>query len=289
MLRFFSGFPTVVDAAAIEHIQQEQGHIKGIKVLQVQDDERLFLEGQFGGFRLYCLVTHTRPEVIAGSVRRLSDEHFAAVLRLELAPGKASDHDVVFRSPLVPVVEVTDGAYGLYPDAFVFRHPARLGSEAFVCDLSLLTLYAENAPIIPLQVHYIGIAKAEGRTAEDRLGEGHPKLQSLLARHVRRPTRQTVSIVLYRPTELVPPTLAFPDVLETIEASMIRFFSPEPLNIRRLHFPQDSPDLVSKLKAIGVSRVLNQVDSPKGTALYSRQVEPETRHHIRIDLPNGPV
>lgn len=135
-----------------------------------------------------------------------------------------------------------------------------------------------------MNVRYIGVAKAANREAQDRLGEGHEKLQKLLAEQNRRPGHRTISIVLYRPSELDPPILDFPTVIETIEATMIQHFKPKPLNVKCLNFPRDSPDLSAKIKSAGLRRIVNFVKSPKGAQLFSEQVSPSRIHTIDVAL-----
>ena len=228
------------------------------------------------------MVTHTRVEVIPESVRRLSATHFASSVRVELSLGSITQHDITFRAP-VSCIDVKAARYGLFFDSFQFRDSGPR-AESFPCNLSFLLHHAENCPLIPLRVNYIGIAKAEKREAQDRLGKGHDKLQKLLAEQSSRQSMQTTSIVLYRPTPLDPPVLQFPDVIETIEATMIQFFKPTPLNVERLNFPRDSPTLVAKLKGIGVSAIFTEVDAPKGAELFSDSISGANQHNIEIIL-----
>lgn len=283
MLCFTSGPATVVDPSYIEYLNQPHGMMAGVKVIRLSEDHRLFLQGQFGGFRIYILVTHTRAEIIPGSVQPISLTHFVAVIRLELSPGTLTEHQIVFRAPLLPYTDVRATSYGLFPDSFEFRGPGP-GTESFPCNLSFLLHYAENSPPIPLRVEYIGITKSEKREAHDRLGEGHEKLQKLLAEQNRRPSRQTTSIVLYRPSELEPPILSFADVIETIEATMIQHFKPQPLNVARLNFPHDSPELCAKIKAVDVNAILTVVESPKGAKLFSHSAPQAQEHFIKVAL-----
>jgi len=275
---FTSGPATVVDPSHIKYMDQPPGMMDGVKIIRLSEDHRLFLQGGFGRFRIYFLVTHTRVEIVTQSVRRLSPTHFSAVLKLELAPNTLTEHEVTFHAPLLPYSDVRATCYGLFPDAFQFRSVGP-GTESFPCDLSFLLHQAENCPSIPLRVEYIGIAKSEKREAQDRLGKGHEKLQKLLADQNRRQSRQTTSIVLYRPSELIPPVLPFADVIETIEATMIQYFKPQPLNVERLNFPHDSPGLSAKLRAIGVRGITTKVEAPRGAKLFSN-FAPQAEEHV---------
>lgn len=95
-LFFDSGDPTVLDPFYIDQIGKYHGELDGVQVEQLTENHRLFLEGEFGKFRIYCLVTHTRPEIVPESVSLLSDTHFSAVLRLELRPDIITDIKLCF-------------------------------------------------------------------------------------------------------------------------------------------------------------------------------------------------
>lgn len=283
MLYFTSGPATVVDPSHIEYLDQPPGMMTSVKEVRLSEDHRLFLQGEFGGFRIYTLVTHPRAEIVPQSVRRIYSTHFVSSVRLELTPGSITEHEIVFRAPMFPFSDVRATKYGLFPDSFEFRG-AGPGTESFPCSLSFLLHYAENCPLLPLFVEYIGIAKSEKREAQDRLGEGHEKLQKLLAEQNRRPSMQATSIVLYRPSPLDPPILPFADVIETIEATLIQHFKPQPLNIERLQFPHDSPALSAKIKRTGARKIITEITAPKGTKLFSNFVGQVETHVIEVSL-----
>ncbi len=283
MLCFTTGPATVIDPSYIEYLDQPPGMMEGVKAIRVSEDHRLFLQGEFGGFRIYSLVTHARAEVVPQSVRPISSTHFVSSVRFEFTPGSITEHEIAFRTPIFPFADVRATRYGLFLDSFEFRG-AGPGTESFPCSLSFLLHYAENCPSIPLRIEYIGIAKSAKREAHDRLGKGHEKLQKLLAEQNRRPSRQTTSIVLYRPSPLEPPILPFADVIETIEATMIQYFKPHPLNVERLNFPQDSPALSAKIKGIGARKIITEVTAPKGAKLFSNSVGQAETHVIGVWL-----
>ncbi len=78
--------------------------------------------------------------------------------------------------------------------------------------------------------------------------------------------------------------MKFADVIETIEATMIQFFKPTPLNVERLNFPHDSPALFAKIKEIGVNAILTEVAAPEGTELFSDSVPQAKKHIIQVLL-----
>lgn len=282
MLYFTTGPATVVDPSCIEYMNQPPGMMDDVKVIRISEDHRLFLQGEFGGFRIYSLVTHSRAEVIPKSIRKISSTHFVSTVKFEFTPGSVTEHEIFFRSP-IPFADVRATSYGIFPDSFEFRGSGP-GTESFPCNLSFILIDAENCPSIPLRIEYIGIAKSAKREAQDRLSEGHEKLQKLLAEQNRRPSKQTTSIVLYRPSPLEPPILPFADIIETIEATMIQYFKPPPLNVERLNFPHDSPALSNKIKGIGACKVITEVSAPKGTKLFSNSVSLAETHIIRVSL-----
>lgn len=258
-LELTSGPATIVDPEYIELLDDPPKSVDELKIRRVADDHRVFLQGQFGGFRLYLIVTHTRFSVAQCSVYRISDTHFIAKLRCELQRGQHSEHEVAFRTPILPFSSVTECANGPTADSFDFRL-ASGGSERFPCDLTFLTHYGENPPRVPLEVEYVGMTSAPGREAHNRLGDGHNKLQHVLAQQSRRGGGRATSLLLYRPSELDPPDLTFPEVIETIEASLIQHFKPTPLNIEHLDFP-------------------------KNATLFSKQVSETARHQMLLQIP----
>lgn len=283
-LWFTTGPATVVNPYLIEHLDQPPGMIDGVKTIRVDEDSLVHLSGEFGGFRLYCLVSYPRAEIVPESVKRVSETSFASKIRLELIPGQVADHEVVLRSPLDPPWEVRAAESELFPDAFAFSSD-NYGDQFYRCDLSFLSICAETCPKIPLRIEYIGIAKGEKRGAHNRLGDGHEKLQKILARQNQTPSTRATAIVLYRPSPLEPEVLPFPDVLETLEATMIQHFKPRPLNVKRLDFPKDSGKLSAKLKKVGVRHIVTTVEAPRFTTLCSKVVTAAEEHTIKVSLP----
>lgn len=161
MLYFTTGPATVVDPSCIEYMNQPPGMMGDVKVIRISEDHRLFFQGEFGGFRIYSLVTHSRAEVIPKSIRKISSTHFVSTVKFEFTPGSVTEHEIFFRSP-IPFADVRATSYGIFPDSFEFRGSGP-GTESFPCNLSFLLIYAENCPSIPLRIEYIGIAKSPNR------------------------------------------------------------------------------------------------------------------------------
>ncbi|WP_454877421.1 hypothetical protein [Serratia inhibens] len=283
MLNITSGPATIVDPSYIEYLEQPPGIIQGTKTIQINDDHRLHLSGEFGGFRIYLLVNHTRAEVIPETVRQVSRTHFIATVKLELFPNKITEHEIHFRAPVTSFSGVRARRYGLFPDSFEFKVNSPK-TETYPCSLHFLQHFAENCPLIPLNIQYIGITKSENREAHHRLEKGHEKLQKLLSEQNRRPSKQTTSIVLYRPSDLKDSSISFSDLIEIFEASMISYFQPRPLNISRLNFPNDSPDLCKKIKSLNVQNVMTTITAPKGTKLFSNTIKMDKEHTTIIEI-----
>lgn len=282
-LGFTSGPATVVDPSHIDLLDDAPKDKDELKVHQVSDDHRVYMQGEFGGFHLYLITNHTRFEISRGSTQRLSDTHFKAEIRMGTTEEDRSSAEIAFRSPLTPFSDVGECIYGRVPDAFQFYlHGGR--KQRFPCDLTFMTQYAENAPKIPLEVMYIGIAQKNGRQAHHRLGEGHEKLQKILANESRRGGGRATSLALYRPSELKPPLLNFSEVVETIEASLIQHFQTHPLNVEHLNFPKNDTKLVRRIKEAGARMITVTVTAPKGTTLYSQNVEAREVHDILLHL-----
>ncbi|MGG6101230.1 MULTISPECIES: hypothetical protein [Pantoea] len=281
ILSFESGPSTVIDPLFIEYLEQPAGMMDGVKEISLSKDRLLQLQGEFGDFKIYHLVTHSRVMIVPESVCKLCPSSFKANVRFELTPGDITEKTITFW-PRFKFTDVRAVNFGLFPDSFGFTGDWE-GTKAFPCDLSFLLNFAELHPPIPCRVEYIGIAKAEGREAQDRLGEGHDKLQTLLAEQNSRQSLQTVSIVLYRPSPLEPPLLSFPDIIETFEAMMIRHFKPR-FNTKALNFPKNCPTLVEKLMNIGVQEIIAQIESPEGVQLFSDSVAPADEHFPVVEL-----
>ncbi|MBA6362326.1 hypothetical protein H4J42_01115, partial [Colwellia sp. BRX8-8] len=139
---------------------------------------------------------------------------------------------------------------------------------------------------IPLCIEYIGMAAKNGRTAQDRLGEGHDKLQTILAKLNARDQFKSASIILYKPGELESEGITFEQVVETLEASIIQHFKPKPLNVEHLNFPNNKTKLTSILKKIGANEIGVKLESPENTLLYSKHKPDKLEEHfIHIKVP----
>lgn len=283
ILHFTTGPATVVDPSHINHINLPPGILKEVKTIKIDENNLLHLEGEFGNFKIYFLVTHTRAEIIPHSVTRIHENYFKATLKLELTNNKLSEHDVTFKCPLLPYTSVISFAPGILHDSFAFINH-RGGKDIFQCDLTFMQNYAMDCPTIPLKIEYIGVAKAPSREAHERLGEGHEKLQKMLADQNKKQSRKTTSIILFRPSDLGDKDFIFSDVIETIEGTLIKYFKPTPLNIKGLNFPHDAPKLKGKIKGINVFKLITLLESPKGTSFYSDIIKENKIHKILTNI-----
>ncbi|EKO3819885.1 hypothetical protein NTH40_001403 [Vibrio harveyi] len=283
-LCLLSGPASIVQARNIGLLDLAPKTEGELYVHQLDHEHRLFFHGDFSGFHAYALVTHTKFKVIKDSVALVNQFCFKAKLIYENINGEELSEIVTFRSPIFPISAVTACKYGREYDCFEFSFAGQKVKEKFPCDLVFVTQYAEDLSLpIPLCIEYIGMAAKNGRTALDRLGEGHEKLQALLAQLSDRDLFRNVSIILYKPGELDCDGITFEQVVETFEASLIQHYKPKPLNIEHLNFPQNRTKLTSTLKDIGANELLVVVESPELTTIYSRH-RPEPMTHELIYL-----
>jgi len=286
-LCLLSGPATVVQPRSIGLLDLAPTRDDELYVHQLNKDHRLFFHGDFSGFHTYCLVTHTKFKIIEGSVIQTGHDKFQAKIYYELENGKSSTKVVGFNSPILPMRSVSACKYGRDLDSFELDLFNGYSSQKYICDLSFMISYATNLDfLIPLEIEYIGMAAKNGRTAQERLGEGHKKLQSVLAELNDRDLFRSVSIVLYKPGELDSKDITFPEVVETLEASLIQYFKPKPLNKEHLDFPNNKTKLTSKLKCAGVNQIITHIESPQQTSIYSNHKrQPLKEHTFFVNVP----
>lgn len=280
-----TGPGTIVEPAYLNVLADPPASENELKVHQISPDHRVFMHGQFEGFHLYGIATHGRFEIAPGSVRRIDEQQFVAHLNFETARGKQTWTDVTFNSPLLPFESVTHCTYGSVPDSFeiaLFNKPP----QRFQCSLSFFRGYATDAPPPALELVYFGMAEKNGRQAYNRLGEGHEKLQQVLANQGMQGGKRATSIIMYRPSPLEPPRLSFPHVIESLEASLIQHFKTSPLNTEHLNFPKNRTQLTDKLRSIGVTEIGVEIEAPSGTMIYSDAMPEHLEvHRFLVEIP----
>ncbi|WP_105188980.1 hypothetical protein [Pseudoalteromonas sp. T1lg48] len=286
-LVLLSGPASIVQAKNIGLLDLAPTKEDELYVHQESHDHRLFFHGDFSGFHAYALVTHTKFKVNKDSVRLLDEISFEAELIFENELGEERSQLTKFDSPLLPLSDVAACKYGRDYDSFEFSFANGAANQKFPCDLVFVTNYAKNLEYsIPLCIEYIGMAAKNGRTAQDRLGEGHEKLQTILAKLNARDQFKSASIILYKPGELDCDEITFEQVVETLEASLIQHFKPTPLNVEHLNFPNNKTKLTSTLKHIGANEIVVKLESPEGTCLYSiHKPEKLDEHFIFVQVP----
>jgi hypothetical protein len=132
------------------------------------------------------------------------------------------------------------------------------------------------------------MAAASGRTAQKRLGDGHEKLQDLLARLHAKDSELAVSLLLYRPGKLDDSNWTFEETVEIFEACLIQYFRP-PLNVEHLDFPRNKTKLTDKLRSLGISEIEIELEAPKETAVHSRHaLTPKAKHSFIVTVPPDP-
>ncbi|EOX3951414.1 hypothetical protein ACNUCD_004652 [Vibrio alginolyticus] len=254
-----------------------------------KDEPRLFLHGDFSGFHMYAIVTHTKFKVNSSSVRLIDSKYFQAEVLFENEAGECLSRIITFSSPIypAPLFSVSACKYGRDYDSFELGFLGGAKNQKFPCDIVFITRYSTDFNYdVPLKVKYIGMSAKNGRTAEQRLGEGHSKLQKIVTKLHSRDLFRSVSIVLYKPGKLDDNRIEFPDVVETLEASLIQYFKPTPYNIEHINFATNETKLTSKLKNLGARLVSIRFESPKSTVLYSDfSKEYKQSHQFFLALP----
>ncbi|HHF0815595.1 TPA: hypothetical protein ACPIDV_004650 [Pseudomonas aeruginosa] len=283
-----SGPATVVQVNNINVLDSKESTPlgEGVKVYQA-DDREVVLEGDFSGFHFYMIVTHTRFEILQNSVGVTTPESFRAEISMELEPGVHTSHIQNFHSLLVPLKYVSAARMGRQFDGFELALP-RDTRRLLKCDLPLMSSRRLiKHPLIPLNIEYIGIAATGERTAQKRLGEGHEKLQELLARLHAHDSPRAVSLLLYRPGKLDDINWTFEETVEIFEACQIQKFKPTPLNSEHLNFPRNKTQLTDKLRSLGVSEIEIELQAPDGTAIHSIYAPTlAAKHQFIVPVPS---
>jgi hypothetical protein len=283
VLRLESGPATLIPPFYIDKIKDAPTSLDGLMVCHDGDDHRIFFEGDFSGFHLYLIVTHPRLEIVPGTVKLIERNLIEATIAYNDS-SSVVNQTIRFESPLIPILDVKECRYGRNWEAFELCGPSG-HQEKLVLDLSFYSFYSLNGKNLPLQIEYIGIAAKNGRQAHDRLGEGHQKLDKVLADLVRRDVSRAAALVLYKTGDLRHPEISFPEIVETLEASLIQHFKP-PMNTEHIDFPHKKTILTSKLKYFKMDKISAQIQSPKSTVLDSKYLAcPRMCHNIYLDIP----
>ncbi len=244
-----------------------------------------YFVGDFSGFHLYVIVTHTKISIRPESIRQHSVRQFEAALEYRSESGSKETRLTQFQAPVLGVVSVSATAYGEDLNAFSF-HIGDGSEEKYPCDLSFLSNYSDFP--VSLRAEYIGMSAKNGRTADKRIAGGHEKLQIVLAGLQSYNEFRTASLLFYKPGILKGATLKFDEVVETLEASLIQHFQTRPLNLEHLNFPLNKIDLIKKLRRSNVLRLSVKIDAPAGCAIYSRhRLEQNAIHEFSLEIPQG--
>lgn len=270
VLRLESGPATIVPPEHIGFLEYAPKK-DGETVCQVDDEHEAglhlsYFSGDFSDFHLYAIVTHTKISIKPGSTSIKSSSEFEATIEYRSEDGELLSRVTKFKSPYPEVVSVGETKYGVELNAFSFKTPDGK-DQRFPCNLPFMANFSDF--VMPLRVEYIGMAAKNGRTADERLADGHEKLQALQSKMHSYNTSRAISLLLYRPGRLDNKKMVFDDVVETLEATLIQHFQPRPLNIEHLNFPAGSPSLSKKLRSIGVQWVSAQLEAPRGCRIYS--------------------
>ena len=284
ILYLLSGPGTIVQPSYIELLDLAPTKKDELYIHQLNEDHRLFFHGDFSGFHTYLIVTHTKFRIIPESVKQTDHDKFQAKIYYESEDGIGQTQTVNFNSPILPIRSVSPCKYGRDFDSFELTFPHGQPSQKYMCNLTFLTSYATNLDChFPLKIEYVGMSAKNGRTAQERLGEGHNKLQTVLAELNDRDLFRSASVVLYKPGELDCKDITFHQVVEALEANLIQYFKPQPLNKEQLNFPNNKTKLTSALKYIGANQVKTHIKSPQNTSLYSKhKSKPQKEHEFEV-------
>ncbi|QNK03485.1 hypothetical protein [Dyella telluris] len=283
-----SGPATIVPAAKIRLLKSAPRTSEGLSVVKVTEDERVLLFGDFSGFHLYVIVTHTKFRVDPSSVRAMKGDRFSATVYCEpMNHGReAARHSRVlqlwFKSPVLHAEHVEACAYGNEPNGFAFHVPG-CGVQKYFCDMAFVTGYSTRPVTIPANIEYIGMSARGGSEVHSRFQGGHDKLESVLSELVQRQSFCDVSILVYKPGELEA-NLAFHTVVEILEAGLIGHFKPKH-NTEHRNFPSSAHKLTGAARSLGANGLKLQLEAPKNVVLYSDgQPLPRNIHDADYDL-----
>ena len=284
-----SGPATIVPAARIRLLKSAPRTADGMGVIEITDDERALLYGDFSGFHLYAIVTHTKFRVDPSSVRLMKGNRFAAGIYFESmdngrAPAcQSRTLTLWFNSPVLNAEHVEACSYGAEPNGFAFHVPGH-GVQKFLCDLALVTGFSTRPVTIAAKIEYIGKSVRGGWEVHNRFQGGHNKLDTVLAELVQRQSFRDVSIFVYKPGELAA-NLAFQIVVEAFEAGLIGYFKPKH-NEEHRNFPASAHQLTAAIRSIGASGLKVQLEPPRNVALYSEgQPIPEKNPRGKLRSP----
>jgi len=282
-----SGSPTLIAPRYINILDNGPTNDNEINIHQLEDHQ-VFLQGDFTGFHTYLIVTHTKFSITRDSLKKISTNEFSAEINYEIDDSEVITKIVTFYTPLnLPFEYVNARKFGREYNSFEFKFIGTKEPQSFTCDLSFMIHCSKSSNfLIPLEIKYIGMAAKNGRTAQERLGKGHEKLQTVLAELNSKDQFKSASLVLYKPGKLNSKDITFEETVETLEASLIQYFKPKPLNKEHLNFPNNKTKLTMKLKYFGINQVLTVIESPKKTRLSSKYLESEQcTHTFFVNIP----
>lgn len=228
----------------------ESTQLNEFNEIHVNKNEKLITTGDFNNFHIYMIITHSKFSILPNSII-IDTNGFSATIEL-LDIKKQIEINFNFPKEFLILdwdkpVEITPTSYTQNEilDGFIFQQNNK--EIKLVFDLHFITHYSTNFLDfkIPLTIKYIGIAEKENkehkkRTALERLGKGHEKLQVILAKLQKTPNLNcSICLLRFKEDELNP-ILNFSNTIKTIEASLISFFRTDEYNDHRLYFPNKS-------------------------------------------------
>lgn len=268
---FSSGPATLTEPCDITKLNEAKnnGDHDIVTIYDENNNRKTYMIGNFDDFRVYMLALYDRFEIVPDSIKILDKCHFSAKIR---SIKKNNVQEITFTFPYNDIslenIELTIGSFsGHWNDGFIFKYNGH--EEKIICDIKFLATYGKNVlDPIRLDIQYIGIAKSKDRLAQDRLGDGHEKLQKILAELLDTPDKKC-AIILYKFKEDLEAKIDnFQNTLEIIEASLIKHFQPI-MNSQRKHFPKDSKKLVESIKKYKIKSIIQLLDEPDNCIIRS--------------------
>lgn len=286
-----SGPATIANTISLEHLDKNQKDDNAISIHQIDDDYRLVTIGNFSDFHIYLIVTHTRFRIKENSVKFLGNGIFSAEIIFNENNNEIIKN-IEFYSPFptsMPIKEVKECKFGRDYNAFELSFDDReMVNQKICCDLTFITKYSIELDYkFPIKIEYIGMSEKNGRTAQQRLGKGHNKLQNILGLQNAKDSYEETSLILYRPGKFLNKSkiFKFEHIVKTLEASLISYFQTKKYNDHQLDFPKKKIGLTNILKKQKIRNILIELQSPDNTLLYSDNIEiAKNRHVFRIRM-----
>ena len=274
------------------------------------DGDVVHLYGDFSGYHLYMIATTYKKRIVEGSLDYFDRKNGVYALSLEITLDNGESRKVRVDSCQCPLhMQYESGA--VYPSNITIEKyaPGTPDSLKFHFDgHSPMFKFSNNLiPNIPdgirldtpeicdLKIEYIGMSVGREviREIADRLGDGHRTEAKILNRISNKETNKEAYAVLYKPTALtegeggpLSSKMSFPEVVETLEKSLISQFLPK-RNEYSKNFPNDLSVRAKQLADLKVTNLWVKAESPLDYGLlFTDEIERKRVHRFDIKIPN---